>query len=634
MPLLLRYQLIRACPWRCCQTLRFIGLSVFLCLGGTPGWAQLELPTPLDHYESYDPEEAGRALLLQVMAELPEEARARAMALFQSARAEPDRKTTVQEVRQILEMVEWERWRPQILMLFLHSSRVLEVVPEPYQNWMPIVHDSLLLFLDHLSEERFVERIVEQVNLPPGACRGDRILAFIAKTPSLQKLAQILARNQVFESDIRQALQTVENSLSTMSYEAVLAQIESEIDKETFDRYKLEFSGEIIAEASVGAVVRAKFEFPETGKAGEAACKVLKPYAIVALKEDLLIIDDILAFLEKHNDFYKIGDMPLVEIFKEVREALSREILVEDERRNLLRAGEYYEQDSKIIIPEVYPFSSTHVTCMTFIHGTKITEAFPGQAKERAELARRLSDALTFDVLFSLQDQALFHGDPHAGNVFHVADGGKDPYRIALRDWGISAECSRRDREQLIQLLLGLALRDGKRLTNNISVLVDWEPQSTDEQQAMRDRIEALISKRQGKEAFAVLNELITTLAREGYSIRYETTIFIKSQLTISGMLEELDPEFQQDKHIMERMSGQVTKELHVRLLRTVYFPAWNSHNYRSMLSNEDVKDVQMGKCGRGFKAFGKGIWYGISFKWIRSSGNSSGPKGEAGDQQ
>lgn len=150
----------------------------------------------------------------------------------------------------------------------------------------------------------------------------------------------------------------------------------------------------------------------------------------------------------------------------------------------------------------------------------------------------------------------------------------------------------------------------------------------------MRQRIEELISKHQGEEAFAVLNELITTLAREGYSIRYETTIFIKSQLTISGMLQELDPEFKQDKHIMDRMSSQVMKELHVRLLKTVYFPAWNSHSYRSMLSNEDVKDVQMRKCGRGFKAFGKGIWYGISFKWLRSSGDSSGSKGEGGDQQ
>jgi hypothetical protein len=83
--------------------------------------------------------------------------------------------------------------------------------------------------------------------------------------------------------------------------------------------------------------------------------------------------------------------------------------------------------------------------------------------------------------------------------------------------------------------------------------------------------------------------------------------------------LKELDPEFEQDKYLMSRMSGQVYKELHLRFLRTLYFPAWNSHNYRSMLSNEDVKDVQVKRCGAGFKKLGKGIWYGISFKWLRS---------------
>ena len=114
----------------------------------------------------------------------------------------------------------------------------------------------------------------------------------------------------------------------------------------------------------------------------------------------------------------------------------------------------------------------------------------------------------------------------------------------------------------------------------------------------MRERIEELISKHQGEEAFAVLNELITALAREGYSIRYETTIFIKSQLTISGMLQELDPEFKQDKHIMDRMSSQVMKELHVRssengLFPGVELPQLSQHvieRRRQRCSNEEMR--------------------------------------------
>ena len=93
--------------------------------------------------------------------------------------------------------------------------------------------------------------------------------------------------------------------------------------------------------------------------------------------------------------------------------------------------------------------------------------------------------------------------------------------------------------------------------------------------------------------------------------------MFIKSQLTISGILAELDPEFEQDEYVMGRMASQVRRELGKRLLRTVYFPKWNSHDYPSMMSNEDVKDVQFQKIGRGFKSFGKAIWKGITFQWL-----------------
>ena len=62
----------------------------------------------------------------------------------------------------------------------------------------------------------------------------------------------------------------------------------------------------------------------------------------------------------------------------------------------------------------------------------------------------------------------------------------------------------------------------------------------------------------------------------------------------------------------MSRISRQVLKETPKRLLYTLWFPAWNSHSYRTMLSNEDVKDVQFQSWGRGLKAVGRGLWKGI----------------------
>ena len=100
--------------------------------------------------------------------------------------------------------------------------------------------------------------------------------------------------------------------------------------------------------------------------------------------------------------------------------------------------------------------------------------------------------------------------------------------------------------------------------------------------------------------------------AQRGYKIRFNIGLFIKSQITIGGILSELDPELNQDSYLMARISGQVYKEMPKRLLYTLWFPAWNSHNYRTMLSNEDVKDVQFQSWGRGLKTAGKGLWKGI----------------------
>ena len=596
-------------------------LSVFcVVVVVAPATAQIELPTPLSHYQNYGAEQeerAGQKLLLQLAVRIPAESRERALELFQRAKAGGAVDLSAEEALALLASAGWDEWRPELLRLLLHRSRVLDIAPEAARQFVPLIHDSLLFFIDRMSEQRLVERIVAQANLPMDAERGERVLAFITNTPSLQKLAQILARNRQIDPDLRVALQTVENGLKTAQYGEIREQLEVEMSNALQSEYQLEFADHLLAEASVGAVLEVSFTRPGATEREDAACKVLKPYAVAAMKEDLEIIDALLAYLEEESGFYDLGATPLVEIFREIRQALASEVRVEDERDNLRRAGVYYLHEPKVLVPELYPFSTENVTCMEFVHGVKITDAFVGCPEDRATLARRLSDVMTYDVLFSREETALFHGDPHAGNVFRVEDDLDDPYRIALLDWGLASEFSRREREKMVQLMLGLTLKDAKRLANNVDMLVHWEPETSEEREAMRRRIEELLAEQDVQGMFKLLDELIAALAREGYSVRFNTTMFIKSQLTIAGILAELDPEFEQDEYVMSRLSGQVTRELHTRLLRTLYFPAWNSHSYTSMMSNEDVKDIQFQKIGRGFKKLGKGIWKGITFQWL-----------------
>jgi hypothetical protein len=113
-------------------------------------------------------------------------------------------------------------------------------------------------------------------------------------------------------------------------------------------------------------------------------------------------------------------------------------------------------------------------------------------------------------------------------------------------------------------------------------------------------RIDAIVAEvlrpKTRRSSFEAIEELLLALIQEGYATRFDLNLFVKSQVTISGILAELDPTFKQDDYVEKRISGLVWKELPKRLLYTLWFPGWNSHGYRSLVSNEDIKDFLFGK--------------------------------------
>jgi ubiquinone biosynthesis protein len=593
--------------------MRWLFVATILLITPLPLRAEIPLPTPAEHYDSYDPETEGPLLFSSIFSELEPSQQSLILGLMAGPGGGAEPAPPRDELIAQLKTVDWTEWRPQVLELLLHQSHVLDVVPDSARDWFPIVHDSLLFFLDHLGEERLLERLLNQASVPEDAPRGEQVLQFLAQTPTLQKIGQIFARNPAVPPDLREALQVLENSLQTTSRDEVREFILEQLGPDTVEEYQVHFAEEVLAEATVGVILQNTLVLPGETRVREAVAKVIKPYAMSALQEELEIFDLLTQYFAEYSDSYAVGTVLISDMFGEIREALSREIQVIDEQANLAKAGAYYQHNERVTVPEIYPLSTEHVTFMEFIHGEKISDAFPGQPLARARLARLLVDVLSLDVLLSPQEEALFHGDPHAGNVFHVLDNPQDPYRIALLDWGLSGAFSREQRAQLMQLFLGVLLNHPKRLRNNIGALVEGEDWATPEGQEEIGIIveEALAEKGQGR-IFDVLGLLMSKASQRGYKIRFNIGLFIKSQVTIGGILSELDPELNQDQYLVGRIKGQVYKETPKRLLYTLWFPAWNSHSHSTQLSNEDVKDVQFQSWGRGLKTAGKAVWKGI----------------------
>jgi len=575
--------------------------------------AQVPLPTPADHYDRFDAETEGPLLFSIIFSELEPSQQALILGLMERSGSNAAPTSSRDELIAQLKTIEWTKWRPRVLELLLHRSRVLEAVPGDARAWYPIVHDSLLFFLDHLGEERLLERLLDQASLPEDATRGEQVLQFLSQSPTLQKIGQIFARNPGVPSDLRDALQVLENGLSTTSRDQMMEFILQEIGPDTLAEYQVHWADEILAEATVGVILRCTLVLPGETRIRDAVAKVIKPDAMLALQEELDIFDRLTQYFAEYSDSYAVGTMLISDMFDDISVALSQEIQVLDEQENLANAGAYYGPNARVTVPELYPLSTEHVTFMEFVHGEKITDAFPTQPQARARLARRLVDALTLDVLVSHHEETLFHGDPHAGNVFHVQDDLQDPYRIALLDWGLSGAFSREQRAHLMQLFLGVRLNHAKRLRNHMGALIegdDWA--SPAGQETINVIVEETLAEKGEGRIFDVLGQLMSNAAQRGYKIRFNIGLFIKSQITIAGMLSELDPELNQDEYLMDRISGQVFKEIPKRLLYTLWFPAWNSHSYRSMLSNEDVKDIQFQSWGRRLKTAGKALWKAI----------------------
>ena len=148
----------------------------------------------------------------------------------------------------MLNAIPWQEWRPEVLEQLVHRSQVLESLSPGLESWQAFVHDSLLFFLDRLSDERLLERMLRQLRVPAIASRGERLLAFVSETPTLQKSDRFWPATPIYPEDFRRSLQQLENSISTTSREELVGLISQEIGADDLARYQIRFASEVLAE--------------------------------------------------------------------------------------------------------------------------------------------------------------------------------------------------------------------------------------------------------------------------------------------------------------------------------------------------------------------------------------------------
>lgn len=345
---------------------------------------------------------------------------------------------------------------------------VERLVPQAYKNWRPPVRDAMMFVVTRLSPARLAPKLLEQLELPSNTSAEVRLLRLIAKVPGLQKLGQVIARNQHLRPALRNALARLENGIRDVRPEDVVAIIRQELGPR-LKKYAVHIAPTILSEASVSAVVRFTWRNPGSGKRERGVFKVLKPHIPEYFAEDMDYLQGLAQYFADQHHNYGFPRNLLPDTFKKVRRLLRHEVNFVREQKTLLEAWELYRSMKGIRVPRlIQPLCTPRITALTEERGIKVTNAAARlPASRRRKVAEQLIEALVAVPLLAAQEDAIFHGDPHAGNLLYNNRTGE----LTIIDWALRERLSRDQRRHLALLFLMVTLRDPVGTCNEVLAL-------------------------------------------------------------------------------------------------------------------------------------------------------------------
>ena len=347
------------------------------------------------------------------------------------------------------------------------------------------------------------------------------------------KIGQLLsARPDLIPKEWIIELTKLQDDVPQFSFSKVKLIIKEEL-KDNFSRIK-NIETQPIGSASLAQVHKAILT---NGK--EVVFKVQRPYLRELFITDLDIMQQI-AFLMQKNKNWSRG-RNWVEIAKECRKVLLRELDFNSEAQYAARFRQQFLEDEKIQIPEVFwDMSTDKVLCLSYIEGTKISN-IEELKSQKIDLAK-IAEIGAISYLKQLVDFGFFHADPHPGNLAVSKKG-----ELIFYDFGMMGSISNNLQRSLGSMVKSAAVRDASSL---VKQLQDAGLISKDIDIGPVRRLVRLMLKEALTPPFS--SNIIEKLSGDLYELVYETPfqlpvdlIFVMRALsTFEGVGRILDPSF------------------------------------------------------------------------------------------
>jgi len=412
------------------------------------------------------------------------------------------------------------------------SLDVSPLVPDEYAAFRPLVADAVAFFVERLPLPRLTELVAAQCALSAEACAEERLITLISRCPTLHKLSQVVARDRRLAATLRARLQALESVEPATPVEAVIPTIRNELGAEAFSDLRIE--SRALAEASVAVVIPFSFADSHGSQYANGVLKVLKPEIEERLEEELDIWADLADFIDERCRCDGLPPVRCGEVFGTVRELLSKEARLDHEQANLRAAADFYADSARVQIPAVLPYSTPRITAMERIFGIKVTEAGHLCESRRMDLAGVVLRELVAKPIWSANPSAIFHADPHAGNLMHTDDG-----RLGVLDWSLVGHLDKTEREQTAQIVLGALSLDAVRIARAIAALAVEEPDET----ALREVVAQAVGRLYRNElpGLAWLMSLLAdAMFKAGIRFGEDLVLFRKAILTLESVAADV----------------------------------------------------------------------------------------------
>lgn len=350
--------------------------------------------------------------------------------------------------------------------------------------------------------------------------------------PTFIKLGQILStRADLLPREYIQELAFLQDAVPPEPMSHVVEQIERSFGKPVHELYR-SMEETPLASASIAQVHLAR-----TLDGQEVVVKVQRPGIAERVRADLDLLYYAARILEAVVE--ETGVYTPVGIIEEFDAAIHEELDFLIEARNLREFGANHQNRPEFVIPRVYEeLSGRTVLTMELLRGEKIRAIDLAQHDHKL-LARRAVDG-AFRQLF---EDGLFHGDPHPGNIL-VLPG----ERIGLLDFGVAGRVTKQMQENLILLVLAVALKDAETVARLLYRVATPDRRanlaafSADIREVL-DRYMTKTTTLRDIDAKQLLPELLNLAVRYHIRIPKEYAILSRAAVAVEGLMRWLDPE-------------------------------------------------------------------------------------------